>query len=385
MSNGNNLAAPAAGITTFTRGNKFFELSNHLGNVLVTVSDKKLGHTTDGTTVDYYNADVITANDYYPGGMLMPGRKFAQSNSSYRYGFNGKELDADPIQYDYGFRIYDPRLARFKSIDPLTRSYSQLTPYQFAENSPILFIDLDGLEKALPWYLGENKNGGKPVLTLGLGKIPTAEKLVHGTEPALSDKAIITFASNVLVSAWNGIANTWNGAKDGKTGSQMVQESISSIEKLKPQDLKKVETWEDIGGFIVTLYGLKKIGSIKELKLSADLPSGTVINGFSMSRMGAGLVKKASEFKLTHSIETIINSADYNIISKLSDKDLIQSVLNPSDYRKVTINTETGKLFDGNTRIYELQKRNLNVDVPYQEYTPDNSVFPNLKEPPKTK
>lgn len=49
----------------------------------------------------------------------------------------------------------------------------------------------------------------------------------------------------------------------------------------------------------------------------------------------------------------------------------------------VTVNTETGKLFDGNTRIYEMQRRKLDVDVPYQEYTPDNSMFPNLKEPPK--
>ena len=51
-------------VTTFTRGNKFFELSNHLGNVLVTISYKKIGidQNTDGT-IDYYNADVITASD----------------------------------------------------------------------------------------------------------------------------------------------------------------------------------------------------------------------------------------------------------------------------------------------------------------------------------
>ncbi len=60
------------------RGFKFFEFSNHQGNVLATVFDKKLGHTIDGTTVDYYNADVITANDYNPGGMQMPGRKYSQ-------------------------------------------------------------------------------------------------------------------------------------------------------------------------------------------------------------------------------------------------------------------------------------------------------------------
>ena len=79
--------------------------------------------------------------------MQMPGRSYSQSNSTYRYGFNGKEKDKDgPIQYDYGFRIYDPRLVRFKSVDPLAKSYPYYTPYQFAGNSPIELIDIDGGE-----------------------------------------------------------------------------------------------------------------------------------------------------------------------------------------------------------------------------------------------
>ncbi|GEP93730.1 RHS repeat-associated core domain-containing protein [Chitinophaga terrae (ex Kim and Jung 2007)] len=49
-------------------------------------------------------------------------------------------------QQDYGFRIYDPRVAKFLSVDPLTKSYPELTPYQFASNRPIDAIDLDGAE-----------------------------------------------------------------------------------------------------------------------------------------------------------------------------------------------------------------------------------------------
>jgi len=143
-----DLVNPTTGeITTFERGRKFFELSNHLGNVLVTLSDKKIGvdGNSDGV-IDYYTADVITANDYYPGGMDMPGRAIATGNV-YRYGFNGKENDKEIEGHqDYGFRIYDKRLVRFKSVDPLTKSYPELTPYQFASNSPIAMIDLDGLE-----------------------------------------------------------------------------------------------------------------------------------------------------------------------------------------------------------------------------------------------
>ncbi len=73
----------------------------------------------------------------------------------YRYGFNGKENDNEVKgagnQQDYGMRIYDPRLGRFLSVDPITKSYPMLTPYQFASNEPISGIDLDGLE-----YLNSN-------------------------------------------------------------------------------------------------------------------------------------------------------------------------------------------------------------------------------------
>jgi hypothetical protein len=51
--------------------------------------------------------------------------------------------------YDYGFRIYNPEIAKFLSVDPLTKSYPWYTPYQFAGNKPIWAIDLDGLEELI--------------------------------------------------------------------------------------------------------------------------------------------------------------------------------------------------------------------------------------------
>src|SRR5690349_22218360 len=81
--------------------------------------------------------------------MMMPGRKYS-AQGSYRYGFNGKENDnevkGEGSQQDYGMRIYDPRLSKFLSVDPLTEDYPELTPYQFASNTPVWAIDLDGAE-----------------------------------------------------------------------------------------------------------------------------------------------------------------------------------------------------------------------------------------------
>lgn len=75
------------------------------------------------------------------------------SSADYRWGFNGKEKDDEVKgsgnQYDYGFRIYDPRLGRFLSVDPLTRNYPWYSPYLFAGNRPIWAIDLDGFEEII--------------------------------------------------------------------------------------------------------------------------------------------------------------------------------------------------------------------------------------------
>ena len=68
----------------------------------------------------------------------------------YRFGFNGKEKDKETYgegnEYDYGFRIYNPRIGRFLSTDPLFKKYPELTTFQFASNTPIWGMDLDGLE-----------------------------------------------------------------------------------------------------------------------------------------------------------------------------------------------------------------------------------------------
>ena len=132
-------------------GRKRYEITNHLGNVMATLSDRREPIDVDNVGIaDYYEPVVLSATDYYPFGMDMPGRTY--QSGDYRYGFNGKEQDTngewdDLTHYDYGFRIYNPGIGRFLSVDPLTKSYPYYTPYQFAGNKPIMAIDLDGLEE----------------------------------------------------------------------------------------------------------------------------------------------------------------------------------------------------------------------------------------------
>nr|WP_262890647.1 RHS repeat-associated core domain-containing protein [Kordia aestuariivivens] len=99
-------------------------------------------------TVNGFLADVLSYNDYYPYGMLLPNRH--ASDESYRYGFQGQEKDdelkGEGNSINYKYRMHDPRLGKFLSVDPLEPNYPWNSPYAFAENKVILFIELEGLE-----------------------------------------------------------------------------------------------------------------------------------------------------------------------------------------------------------------------------------------------
>jgi RHS repeat-associated protein len=147
-------------------GWKRYEITNHLGNVLAVITDRKRGLASSGSTIQWYEADVLSAQQYYPFGMPMPDhatdagrrRQYSLNGADYRYGFNGKEGDdevkGDDNQQDYGMRIYDPRVGRFLSVDPMYNSFSDLSPYLMANNSPMIIRERDG-KSGEPVFTGD--------------------------------------------------------------------------------------------------------------------------------------------------------------------------------------------------------------------------------------
>jgi RHS repeat-associated protein len=147
-------------------GKKQYELANYLGNVLVTITDKIIGvpSSGNGSSIDHYEADVVSAQDYYPFGMIQPGRSF--NTSGYRYGFSGKENDneikGDGNSIDFGDRVYDPRIGRWLSVDPLQQKYASYSTYNYALNSPVLVIDPVGQDVGVS--ITRNPNGGGTIV-----------------------------------------------------------------------------------------------------------------------------------------------------------------------------------------------------------------------------
>ena len=127
-------------------GMREYELKDHLGNVCAVVSDKKMSDIVSGLPEDF-RAEVLTMRDHYAFGMDLPGAVFTGS-SGYRYGFNGMERDDEVkgagMSYDFGARVYDPRVGRWWSVDQLEKKYPAMSGYGFVGNMPIIAIDPDG-------------------------------------------------------------------------------------------------------------------------------------------------------------------------------------------------------------------------------------------------
>jgi len=127
-------------------GEKFYEVSNHLGNVLAVFNDVKYP-ISSGTAVDYFEVALVSVSDYSPFGVQLDGR--TQSSNSYRYGYQGSEKDdevkGEGNSYTTQFRQLDPRVGRWLSIDPMSRKYPNQSPYISMDDNPILKNDVLGL------------------------------------------------------------------------------------------------------------------------------------------------------------------------------------------------------------------------------------------------
>jgi RHS repeat-associated protein len=153
---------------TDNRGDRYYELTNHLGNVLEVITDRKIPEPDLSNDIDYYVADVVSYSDYFPFGMQMPGRN--GSTGDYRYGFQGQEKD-DEIKgegnsINYKYRMHDPRIGRFFAVDPLADEYPWNSPYAFSENVVIHMVELEGLEASSTKDKAKDTESGKTEITM---------------------------------------------------------------------------------------------------------------------------------------------------------------------------------------------------------------------------
>ncbi len=112
------------------------------------------------------NASIVEEHNYYPFGLQHEGYNNVINGTEYNYKtFQGQELHEDLglNVIEFKWRTHDPAIGRFWQIDPLAEDFTYNSPYAFSENSPIAFVELEGLEKVLAiYYHGGPTGGGQP-------------------------------------------------------------------------------------------------------------------------------------------------------------------------------------------------------------------------------
>lgn len=150
----------------FRRGNKQYELSNHLGNVLTTIQDRKWGQNDSlgaGGSIPlkalYYMAYVATVTDYYAFGSGIKERTYAFTQK-YRFSMNTQEKEPELGEgvTSAEFWVYDGKLGRRWNVDPVIKEYE--SPYSVFANNPIIIVDYLGNDSTI--YLHDKTNKISP-------------------------------------------------------------------------------------------------------------------------------------------------------------------------------------------------------------------------------
>jgi RHS repeat-associated protein len=119
-----------------------YELKDHLGSNRVTFMGTDLGGAVD----------IVQSTSYYPFGLVMNqfNANTDPTQTRNKYLYNNKEIQDDRMTseslnwYDYGARSYDSQIGIFHTMDAFAEKYFAFSPYQYAANNPLIFIDING-------------------------------------------------------------------------------------------------------------------------------------------------------------------------------------------------------------------------------------------------
>ncbi len=237
---------------------------------------------------------------YEPFGALLPGRNYSSGSS--RFLFQGQEHDDEiygttGTSYDFGARLYDPRLGRWLSLDPLAAESPEKSPYNFVSNNPISRIDKDGqidFQYTVSYRCNADKTYTKVINATAVYYVVNLTAQQHLTANQIPTNGDRKFS----------VTNTSPGGKganpvhaDG-TAITALEFNVNFIYKdLKPADYGKMP---DGANVIFVVDQVKDVGTDRSALAYANQDGQAIVSSF-LSSMKSGVMthEKGHNFGLT--------------------------------------------------------------------------------------
>lgn len=237
--------------------------TDQLDNIRLAYTD------TDGNGSINPNTEIIKESHFYPFGMVHKGYNNVVNpvgSSFHKYDYQNQErqdeLGLNWLQFKY--RMHDPEIGRFISVDPLAEDYVHNSTYAFAENKVIKYNELEGLEITLNKFdrmSYENKSwlgkAGTFVGNAGVGIVNGAIDAFNYAGDLTDPKAPLTglsFGANKLADDTSATA----GAIADYAGNTSLSEFGTDVGNV----LSDVETYENLAGALVSGAGVTKLGKL---------------------------------------------------------------------------------------------------------------------------
>ncbi len=220
--------------------------------------------------------EIIEEKHYYPFGLQHKGyNNIVSSNgnsTAQKFGYNGKEYQEDLgyNMHDFDMRHYDPAIARWVVIDPLAEKMRRHSPYNYAFDNPIYFIDPDGMMPHGP---------GNPFAGIGEG----IARSVRSTASKISNKI-----SNAWNSVKSGVSNAISSLEPKGSGYVFVGDKKGLVEPRKAQVGDDVEFVDgEIAVALGEAYGPQLEGAAEGVKILADVATTVLENTNSNTDTGS--------------------------------------------------------------------------------------------------
>jgi RHS repeat-associated protein len=250
-----------------------YTLRDHLGNSRLTFIDKNGNGLIEKSNNSATN-EWISENHYYVFGMEMNGawKDAVAPTIDQRALYNGKEIskELEWNAYAYGFRNYLPDIGRFMQQDPLTDIQPESSPYHYANNSPVMYIDLFGLFGVHSGNTGVDRSDQIG----GTDYCPTCPDDAEHSKYRESKDDYFYDDETGMVFGSPGVT-----VKAKKTLNQTASEIMSEISRSTP----KISKMDNIGDRVDPFVGTSAINISKSLNNSLEYHSFEKGEGFKNS------------------------------------------------------------------------------------------------------